>query len=170
MSRPQSERNGPPGLVTGQDVIRAFSNNTDSDENGFVDDIAGWDFFNDDNDPFDQSSYFAASNHGSGRTAEAVEQGNEADGGIGVCPKCQFVPVRVWDTFVSDGDTFGLGIFYATKIGVKVIEGADGSLYHSKFTERASQYAYEQGVTQTYSGDDLNTANHNSPPTTTTRC
>ena len=157
------DRKGPTGLITAQDLIHAFSDHTDADHNGFVDDIAGWDFFNDDNDPFDQSSYFAASNHGTGRTAEAVEQGNEGASSIGVCPKCQFVPVRVWDTFVSDGDTFGLGIFYGTKIGAKVIEGADGNLYHSKFTERASRYAYEQGVTQTYSGDDLNTANHNYP-------
>ncbi len=159
--------NGVDNMVDAQDLIKTFSNGTDGESagqgNGFVDDIAGWDFFNDDNDPFDQSSYFAAKNHGSGRTSEAVERGNEGKDSIGVCPKCQFVPVRVWDTFVSDGDTFGLGIFYATKIGAKVIEGADGSLYHSKFTERASQYAYEQGVTQTYSGNDLNTANHNYP-------
>ena len=33
---------------------------TDGDGNGFVDDIAGWDFFDNDNDPYDASSYFAA--------------------------------------------------------------------------------------------------------------
>jgi hypothetical protein len=156
-------RNGLGGLISGQDLIRAFSNHTDGDSNGFVDDIAGWDFFNDDNDPFDQSSYFAAHNHGTGRTEEAVERANDGDGSLGICPHCQFLPVRVWDTFVSDGDTFGLGIFYATHMGVKVIEGADGNLYHSAFTEAASQFAYKQGVTQTFSGDDLNTANHNYP-------
>jgi hypothetical protein len=168
-------KNSPANLITGEDVIHAFSDGADGygasqnatdpgpENNGFVDDIAGWDFFNNDNDPYDQSSYFAASNHGTGRTEEAVERGNDGQGSIGVCPHCQFMPVRVWDTFVSDGDTFGLGIFYATHMGVKVIEGADGNLYHSKFTEAASQYAYKQGVTQTYSGDDLNTANHNYP-------
>jgi len=154
---------GSPDMVTGQDLIHAFSNGVDNDHNGFVDDIAGWDFFNNDNDPFDQSSYFAASNHGTGRTGEAVERGNDNQGSIGVCPHCQFLPVRVWDTFVSDGDTFGLGMFYATHMGAKVIEGADGNLYHSAFTEAASKYAYDKGVTQTYSGDDLNTANHNYP-------
>ncbi len=170
---------GSPNMVTGQDLIHAFGNcrisaqhqaiscppggHFDNDHNGFANDIAGWDFFNNDNDPFDQSSYFAASNHGSGRTEEAVERGNDDHGSIGVCPHCQFLPVRVWDTFVSDGDTFGLGMFYATHMGAKVIEGADGNLYHSAFTEAASKYAYDRGVTQTYSGDDLNTANHNYP-------
>ena len=44
-----------------------------------------------------------------------------------------------------------------------MIEGANGSLYHSAFAERASQYAYDHGVVQTFSGDDLNTGNHNYP-------
>ena len=148
---------------TGQDLIRAFSDGTDADGNGYVDDIAGWDFFDDDNDPADASSYFAAENHGSGRAEEAVEPGNDGAGSIGVCPKCTFVPMRVWDTFVSDQNNFFLAVTYAADNGVKVIVGADGGLYHSKFTEAASKYAYDKGVVQVYSGDDLNTGNHNYP-------
>jgi hypothetical protein len=146
-----------------EDLIATFSNGTDGDGNGFVDDIAGWDFFDNDNDPYDASSYFAASNHGSGRASEAVERGNDGEGDLGVCPRCRLLPIRTWDTFVSDGNTFGMGILYATDNGAKVIEGANGSLYHSAFAERASQYAYEQGVVQAFSGDDLNTGNHNYP-------
>jgi hypothetical protein len=33
------------------DLIHDFSGDGDNDHNGYVDDIAGWDFFNDDNDP-----------------------------------------------------------------------------------------------------------------------
>ncbi len=150
-------------LVDAQDLIRAFSDHTDADGNGYVDDIAGWDFFNDDNDAYDQSSYFAAGNHGTGRTEEAVEQGNDGEGEIGVCPKCQFLPLRVWDTFVSDPNTFGLAVVYASDNGVAVIEGADGALAHSAFMEAASEYAYQKGLVQTFSGDDLNTGNHNFP-------
>ena len=71
--------------------------------------------------------------------------------------------MRTWDTFVSDGNDFAMGIVYATDNGAKVIEGANGSLYHSAFAEAASQYAYDHGVVQTFSGDDLNTGNHNYP-------
>ncbi|MDQ1689546.1 MAG: cell wall-associated protease, partial [Frankiaceae bacterium] len=148
---------------TGRDLIGVFSDHTDADHNGFVDDIAGWDFFDDDNDPTDASSYFAAGNHGSGRAADAVEQGNDGSGGLGVCPQCQFVPIRTWDTFVSDGNTFGMGILYAADNGVAVIEGANGSLYHSAFTEAAVDYAWSKNVVMTFSGDDLNTGNHNYP-------
>jgi hypothetical protein len=152
---------GVPNKVDAEDLIVKYSDGTDADGNGFVDDIAGWDFFDNDNDPYDASSYFAAANHGSGRADNAAERGNDGGGGIGVCPHCQILPIRTWDTFVSDGNTFAMGMLYATDNGAAVIEGANGSLFHSAFAERASQYAYEHGVAQTFSGDDLNTANHN---------
>src|SRR5205085_140990 len=113
--------------------------------------------------PTDKSSYFSASNHGSGRASDALEEGNDAEGSIGLCPRCQLMPMRVWDSFVTDSNTFALGITYATDNGAKVIEGANGSLYHSAFAEAASQYAYDHGVVQTFSGDDLNTGDHNYP-------
>jgi hypothetical protein len=173
-------RTGPAGLITAQDLIHAFGNcqldqtshtivqcpagqHFDNDGNGFANDIAGWNFFDNSNDPTDLSSYFAAHHHGTGRAADAAEQGNDGRGSIGVCPHCQIMPVRIWDTFVSDGNTFALGVMYATDNGAKVIEGANGSLYHSAFAESASQYAYDHGVVQTFSGNDLNTANHNYP-------
>src|SRR3954453_6100125 len=154
---------GPGGTITAEDLINKFSDGTDADGNGYVDDIAGWDFFDNDNNPRDQSSYFAAGNHGSGRASDAAEEGNDGSGSIGVCPRCQIMPLRIWDTFVSDGNSFAQAILYATDGGAKVIEGANGSLYHSAFAEQASQSAYDHGVVQTFSGDDLNTANHNYP-------
>jgi hypothetical protein len=173
-------RTGPPGLITGQDLIHAFGDceidesthelikceagkHWDNDGNGFANDIAGWNFFDNNNEPGDLSSYFAAYHHGTNRAEDAVERGNDGEGSIGVCPKCQFMPVRIWDTFVSDANDFALGMIYATDNGAKVLEGANGSLYHSAFAEQASQYAYEHGVVQTYSGDDLHTADHNYP-------
>src|SRR5205085_1767190 len=171
---------GPDGLITAQDLIHAFGDcqidtgghlvvqcapgqHFDNDHNGFANDIAGWNFFNNNNDPTDLSSYFAAHYHGTGRALDAAESGNDGQGSIGVCPHCQIMPVRVWDTFVSDGNTFGLGVVYATDNGVRVTEGANGSVDPTAFAEAASQYAYGHGVVQTYSGDDLHTADHNYP-------
>ena len=173
-----SGREGPHGLITAQDLIHAFGNcqidgsthlltqcaagqHFDNDGNGFANDIAGWNFFDNNNEPADLSSYFAAHHHGSGRAADAAERGNDGEGSIGVCPHCQLMPIRTWDTFVSDANDFALGMVYATDNGAKVIEGANGSLYHSAFAQNASQYAYDHGVVQTFSGDDLNTADHN---------
>ncbi|MBV9212534.1 MAG: hypothetical protein JOZ25_02695 [Actinobacteria bacterium] len=167
---------GAGGKITAEDLIKAFGHcqitnhvlgacpaggKFDNDHNGYPNDIAGWNFFDDDNDPVDRSSYFAAHNHGSGRAGDAA--GAVGTGNIGVCPHCQLMPLRIWDTFVSDANSFSLGILYATDNGAKVIEGADGALYHSAFSEQASNYAYDHGVVQTYSGDDLNTGDHNYP-------
>jgi Subtilase family len=171
-------RSGPGGLITGQDLIHAFGDckienhevvecvagqHFDNDHNGFANDIAGWNFFDNNNEPADLSSYFAAHHHGTGRAGDVADKGNDGIGSLGICPHCQVMPIRIWDTFVSDGNTFALGIMYATDNGVKVIEGANGSTYHSSFSEAASQYAYDHGVVQTFSGDDLNTGNHNYP-------
>jgi Subtilase family len=171
-------RGGPGGLITGQDLIHAFGDckienhavvecvagqHFDNDHNGYANDVAGWNFFDNNNEPADLSSYFAAHHHGSGRANDVAERGNDREGSIGVCPHCQVMPIRIWDTFVSDGNNFGLAITYATDNGAKVIEGANGSIYHSAFAEAASQYAYDHGVVQTFSGDDLNTGNHNYP-------
>jgi len=173
-----SGREGPSGLITAQDLLHAFGDcqisahaivqcvsggHFDNDGNGFANDIAGWNFFDNDNEPSDTSSYFAAHHHGTGRALDAAEAGNDGEGSIGVCPHCQVMPIRTWDTFVSDANDFALGIVYGTDNGAKVLEGANGSLYHSSFAEAASQYAYEHGVVQTYSGDDLNTGDHNYP-------
>ncbi len=59
-------------ILDGSDLIATFSDATDADANGYVDDIAGWDFFDDDNDPFDASSCCCANGHGTGRAREAL--------------------------------------------------------------------------------------------------
>jgi hypothetical protein len=41
------------GVVDPQDLLAVFSDGLDDDANGYVDDIAGWDFHQDDNDAFD---------------------------------------------------------------------------------------------------------------------
>ena len=77
------------GVLDASDLIATYSDKTDADGNGYVDDIAGWDFFDDDNDPFDASSCCSANGHGTGRAREAVAATNNGQGGIGMCPDCQ---------------------------------------------------------------------------------
>ena len=90
-----SRRVGPTDVLVPQDIIIAFSDGFDgvgsnSEGNGFVDDIAGWDFLDNDNDPFDDVQY----GHGTG---EASDSSSEADNGgqMGSCPNCMVLPLRV---------------------------------------------------------------------------
>ena len=83
---------------------------TDDDGNGFVDDIAGWDFFDNDNDPYDASSYFAAANHGSGRAERRRRaRATTATAGSASARTARSCRSATWDTFVSDGNTFAHG-------------------------------------------------------------
>jgi Subtilase family/FG-GAP-like repeat len=150
-------------ILDPSDLIAAFSDGTDADHNGYVDDIAGWDFFNDDNDPFDQSSYSSANNHGSGRAEDAAEEGNDGQGGIGVCPHCQILPMRVWDTFVVDTNNYAQAVTYAADNGAQVVEGAVGGLFNSRFAREAFAYAYSKGTLPVLVSSDLNTGDHNFP-------
>ena len=63
------------------DLIRACSDGHDGygsagDGNGFVDDIAGWDFQDDDNDPFDDVDY----GHGTGQAIDGTAEANNGGG------------------------------------------------------------------------------------------
>ncbi len=151
------------GALDASDLIAVFSGDGDNDGNGYVDDIAGWDFFDDDNDPYDASSYSSASNHGSGRAEEAGAQTNDAAGGTGMCPRCQIVPLRVWDTFVADANNMSQAALYAADNGIEVVEGAIGGLFNSRFGRAAFARAYRQGVFFAIVSSDLNTADHNIP-------
>jgi uncharacterized repeat protein (TIGR01451 family) len=151
-------------ILDGSDLLATFSNGTDGPPaNGYVDDIVGWDFFDDDNNPYDASSYSSAGNHGSGRAEEAAQQTNDGDGGTGVCPECQIVPLRIWDTFVADTNNFAEASLYAADNDIEVVEGATGGLFNSRFARSAFEYAYRHGVFFAIVSSDLNTANHNIP-------
>ena len=150
-------------ILDPSDLIAEFSGDGDGDNNGYDDDIAGWDFFDDDNDPFDASSCCSAEGHGSGRAREAAAETNNAEGSPGVCPECQIMPLRVWDTFVVPTDNFAMATVYAADNGASVVEGAVGGLTNSSFARSAFTYADAAGVALTLVSSDINSANHNYP-------
>lgn len=151
-------RAGPSGVLTPEDLIIAFSSGTDSDQNGFVDDIAGWDFLDNDNDPFDDVQY----GHGTG---EANDSSAEADNGdqTGTCPNCMVLPLRVGDSFIADVNNFAQATLYATDNGIDVVQEALGTLNNSTLGREAVEYAYRHGVTVIASAAD-EAAQHNNWP------
>src|SRR5688500_1236930 len=150
-------------ILDGSDLIAAFSDGADDDGNGYTDDIAGWDFFDDDNDPFDASSCCSAGGHGTGRAIEALAQTNNGQGGVGLCPDCTLMPLRVWDTFVVPTDNYAMGALYAARNGASVVEGAVGGLTNTQFARGVFRYADRQGLALMLVSSDINSANHNYP-------
>jgi subtilase family protein len=151
-------RAGPSGVLTPEDLIIAFSNGTDSDNNGFVDDIAGWDFLDNDNDPFDDVQY----GHGTGEASDSSSEANNGDQ-AGACPNCMVLPLRVGDSFIADVDNFAQATLYATDNGIDVVQEALGTLNNSTLARDAVDYAYRHGVTVIASAAD-EAAQHNNWP------
>ena len=116
-------------------------NDQDDDGNGYVDDCIGWDFENDDNDPFDDSS------HGTHVAGIIGAVGNNNIGVSGVCQKVKLLNVKVLD---KNGDGYdsnvALGIVYAVDSGAKVVNLSLESSKLLPMTYNAISYAEEKNV------------------------
>lgn len=129
---------------------------TDDDGNGFVDDIAGWDFMWNDNDPYDDTRY----HHGTGEAGGSGGEVDNATGKAGACPDCMILNIRVSDSYVADTNNLAQGVVYATDVGAKVIQSALGPLTGSIFAQEAIDYAWEKGVVAIMSAADETSMHH----------
>ena len=160
------DRNGN-GILDPGDLIQAFSNCRDDDENGYVDDISGYDFFegthcgsaSGDNDPGDDVRF----RHGTGIASTAAAETNNGIDEAGVCPRCRVLPVRVGDSFVVDANRFARGVVFAVTAGASVIGSALGSYNNTPAARRAVDFAYARGVPVIASAADEFSYHHNFP-------
>ncbi|NLH50234.1 MAG: S8 family serine peptidase [Myxococcales bacterium] len=143
------------------DLIQLFSDGVDSDDNGYVDDICGWDFYQHDNDPHDDI-YFG---HGTGEAKMAAAEVNNGIEDSGVCPRCLILPVRVGDSFVADVNHFAQGVIFATDSGAQVVLEALGTINNTPFAREAVEYALAHNVSFAASAADENSYHHNYPAT-----
>lgn len=147
------------GMLDPSDLIAAFSDGRDEDNDGYIDNIAGWDFLWNDNDPYTTNDFY----HGTSVMEEAAAEGGEADSVIGHCPNCSVLPVRVSDSFVGEGDKIAEGIIYAVDHGANVIGMALGSMTNPTTLQAAMQYAWDRGVTIVAAAGDELGYHHNYP-------
>ncbi|MFA5890442.1 MAG: S8 family serine peptidase [Actinomycetota bacterium] len=142
--------------LTPDDLIHTFSDSIDQDDNGYADDIAGWDFFQHDNDAFDDTDY----GHGTGEAGDSSAEIEKADT---QCPNCMFMPLRVGDSFIAQINNWAEGVVYAVDNGVSLIQEALGTLNHTGFAQAAADYAYSHGVLIVASEADEEAGHHNYP-------
>lgn len=155
---PQGDKNRN-GVLDAGDLISNFSNDFDDDGNGYVDDISGWDFFKDDNDPYDDTG----SGHGTREAEWSTAQGNDGIGEIGDCPLCRFVPLRVGDSFIAEVNDWAKAVVYATDLRAQMIQSALGTIDMSRFAQAALDYAWQNGTLVVSSMADENSRHHNMP-------
>ncbi|MCD6288930.1 MAG: S8 family serine peptidase [Anaerolineae bacterium] len=115
-------------------------NGVDDDGNGFVDDVHGWDFADDDNDPSDDHGH---GTHVSGIIAARI---NNALGIAGMAGGVTIMPVDVFHGGIGTYADLIQAIVYATDNGANVVNMSLGALSYSRGEEAAVEYAWERNV------------------------
>lgn len=117
------------------------NNNIDDDNNGFVDDIHGWDFASGDNDPNDDNDH---GTHVSG-TIGAV--GNNNKGVVGVNWQVSIMALKFLGANGSGSLDDAIGcILYGVNNGAKVLSNSWGGGGFAQSLEDAIKFANDNGV------------------------
>ncbi len=131
-------------------------NGIDDDNNGYVDDVIGWDFTNRagfpfdtlggdylnwDNDPFDE--HF----HGTFVSGIIGASVNNEIGIAGVVPNTKIMILRAFDpNGTGDEDDVAAAVIYAVNMGADIINMSFGDNKFSSVLKDVLQYAYDNGV------------------------
>ena len=148
---------GTAGGITAEDLIVAFSDGRDDDGNGYVDDISGWNFHRDTNDPqVDQSIY----NHANSESNALLGEADNGFGGVGVCPNCRLLSVKAGDEAIDRPDRVAEGIAFAVDSGADVIALVIASLGQTPSMRKAVEYAHARGVVIAWASNDFESSDH----------
>jgi len=124
-------------------------NGYDDDNNGFADDLHGWDFVNQTPDMHDFNS------HGTHCAGIAAAVGDNGIGMTGANPMAYIMPVAVLQSNgTGDVATIIQGINYAKNNGADVISMSFGSYGYSIAFEQALAQAYQNSVLVAAAGND----------------
>ncbi len=128
-------------------------NGIDDDNNGFIDDVVGWDFAKNDNKPYDVTGGFMGNpGHGTHCAGNVAARSENGKGIVGVAPNVRIMAMRfITEKGSGTTDAAVQAIKYAVDNGAKVLsnswgsEGDDGGA-ESLALREAIQYAQDQGV------------------------
>lgn len=124
-------------------------NGVDDDGNGYVDDVRGWDYINNDNDPDDDNS------HGTHVAGIAAAEGNNGIGITGVAYNSRIMPLKVLQSSGSGNSSdLATAIDYAANNGATVINMSLGSYGESLTVKEALYNAYVKSLLVAAAGND----------------
>lgn len=125
-------------------------NGIDDDSNGFVDDVRGWDFITNTNDPLPKGGSGAntiAMQHGTVAAGLMAAVGNNGQGIAGAAWNIRVMPLRVLN-HQGNGTTYDVGraIYYAINKGVKIINLSLVGSSESSYVKTAILEAKARGI------------------------
>lgn len=126
-------------------------NGIDDDNNGYIDDLNGWDFVDDVSDPHPKlvgDFDIEGSQHGTAVAGIAAAATNNSEGVAGVCPGCKIMALRTHDSSgISGVENVANAVRYAVKNGAQIINFSIIREVFDRITFEALNEAYQAGVT-----------------------
>ena len=112
------------------------NNGIDDDANGYIDDVYGWDFYNDDNSVNDSNWYYDQW-HGT-HVAGIIAAERDNDTGVaGVAPYAEILPIKIFQGGTAFTSDIIEAIAYAESTGADIVNCSWGSRYQNQALEDA---------------------------------
>jgi hypothetical protein len=135
------------GYIDPEDLIAAFSNNVDHDGDGYPNDISGWDFYDNQNDPATEDSTY---NHSDEQMSVIHRE----------CPKCLILPVKAGDEALDQTDDLAKAWQFAADAGASVIVSVTADLGYSSFMRQVISELEAKGVAMVEASNDFDSTDH----------
>lgn len=146
------------GRISATDVLSEWSNGTDRDGNGYVDDLVGWDFANNDNRPKDDHG------HGTHTAGTMGASGNNSIGIAGTNFHVQMMALKFLGSNGSGSSSAGAAaIRYAADNGARASNNSWGSPGFSQALSDAVSYANGKGHLVVCAAGNSNSNNDGNP-------
>ena len=145
------------GIIDAEDLIVQFSDGVDDDGNGYVDDISGWDFYDDQNDPAVTDDAYT---HANAQMRAAAATTNNGLREAGICPNCTLLPVKAGTEALDRTDDLAQAWLFAADAGADVIVSVTADLGYSTFMEEAIRDITDRGVVIVEASNDFNSQDH----------
>ena len=129
----------------------------DNDGNGYPNDVSGWNTQRNTNDPqTDDSAY----SHAPGLIGDLAGRANNHYAGVGVCRRCEVLPIKQGAEAVGRDDQWAPALLYAVDAGADVVSSVVVSYTYSSFAREAVDYANSKGVLLSFDSNDFDSMDH----------
>lgn len=136
-----------------RDGISGDLDGVDADNNGYTDDVAGYDFTDQPRSPFGGDYLFEDGNpqdensHGTLVAGIAAARSDNSFGGSGIAPGCKLKVLRAFSANgTGEDDDISRAIVYAADNGIRILNLSFGDVYPSLMMHEAVRYAAGRGV------------------------